>query len=166
MNSSAYFDIAPASTFPVQHGFATNDDVQSLPAVASRTQICPVILVLQEALFTGSVTMANWTFAISVMNKLWISRKTSLYFGKTRKINRPVFSDSLSIENHRLSLDLDITAYNMYGDVIKTRQTLGIFFVNNRRYYHNLIQIEQNRTCLSLRFATVLGKKCETASLV
>lgn len=163
MSNSAYFDVVSETAIPVRYGFATNDTFQQVRPDA-RIQICPVMLVLQDALFTGNVTMANWTFAISVMNKLWISRKTSLYFGKTRKINRPVFSDSLQIENHRLSLELDITAYNMYGDIIKTKQTLQMFFANNKRYYHNLVQTEQNRTYLSLRFATVLGKSCETAS--
>jgi len=161
MTNTAYLDVAahsiPAQQHPLGSGLITppsRSDVYNI-------YCSPVTLVLQDVLFTGNVTMANWTFAISVFDKLWISKKTSLYFGKTRRINRPVYTGKMNVINHKVNMDVKITAYNMYGDVIKSHQQLRMFFLNGKRFYQTLLQAEHDRTCMSFKLAAMLGKKCK-----
>lgn len=159
MNNSAYFDVATNGSLPQQANISNQILSSADQQIACRQYKAPVTLVLQDVLFTGNVTMANWTFAISVCNKLWISKKISLYFGKTRRINRPVYMDELTITNQKLDLDVKITAYNMYGDIVKTSQTLHMYFLNGKRFYQTLVQAQHNRTCLSLKFAAIMSSK-------
>ncbi len=159
MESSAYFDVASDEVVVNPRALAANYNITpAKPAPVANIQTLPVTLVLQEALFTGSVTSANWTFAVSVLDKLWISKKTSLYFGKTVTINRPVFHGNVKIANHKLSLDVNVTAYNMYGDVARSTQHLQMFFLEGNKQDQMLFQFEQNRNSLTLKFAAILDK--------
>lgn len=159
MESSAYFDVASDKVVANPRTLAANYNITPAgTAPVANIQILPVTLVLQEALFTGSVTSANWTFAVSVLDKLWISKKTSLYFGKTATINRPVFHGNVKIVNHKLSLDVSVTAYNMYGDVARSTQHLQMFFLEGNKQDQMLFQFEQNRNSLTLKFAAILDK--------
>ena len=159
MESSAYFDVASDKVVANPDPVATDYNIIPVkPAPLANIQTLPVTLVLQEALFTGSVTSANWTFAVSVLDKLWISKKTSLYFGKTATINRPVFHGNVKLVNHKLSLDVSVTAYNMYGDVASSTQHLQMFFLEGNKQDQMLFQFEQNRNSLTLKFAAMLDK--------
>lgn len=164
MNTSAYFDIASEHSHLA--GYADHASYPVVPVRPSsplaRLEVLPITLVLKEALFTGSVTSANWTFAISVQNKLWISKKTSLYFGKPARLNRPVYRGLANILNHKLSLDVSVTAYNMYGDVIRSTRPLDFYFLKDRRHDQALFQFEQNRNSMTLKFATLLAKTTTT----
>ena len=157
MDSSAYFDIASDTILAAPRTLSTDYSITPVsPAPVTNIQMLPVTLVLQEALFTGTVTSANWTFAVSVLNKLWISKKTSLYFGKTTTINRPVYHNYLQINNHKLDLDISITAYNMFGDIVRSSQQLQMFFLEGKRQCQTLFQFENNRNSLTLKFAAFL----------
>lgn len=159
MNTSAYFDIVSEQTNLAPYPDLAAYTVQPVsPSPLNREERSPLTLVLKEALFTGCVTSANWTFVISVQNKLWISKKTSLYFGKTARLNRPVYRGDADIINHKLSLDLNVTAYNMYGDVIRASRQLQLYFLEGKKNDQALFQIEQNRNSMTLKFAALLGK--------
>jgi hypothetical protein len=159
MNTSAYFDIASEQSNLATYPDVTGYTIQPVrPAPLHREELLPLTLVLKEALFTGCVTSANWTFVISVQNKLWISKKTSLYFGKTARLNRPVYRGDANIINHKLSLDLNVTAYNMYGEVIRASRQLQLYFLESKKNDQALFQFEQNRNSMTLKFAALLGK--------
>jgi len=159
MESSAYFDLASNKVVANPRTLETNYNITPVePAPVANIQTLPVTLVLQEALFTGSVTSANWTFAVSVLDKLWISKKTSLYFGKTATINRSVYHGNVKIVNHKLSLDVSVTAYNMFGDVARSTQHMQMFFLERNKQNQMLFQFEQNRNSLTLKFAAMLDK--------
>jgi hypothetical protein len=161
MNTSTYFDIAsePSEVTVFPDASTAYQILPVRPEPLNRQKIVPLTLVLKEALFTGCVTSANWTFVISMQDKLWISKKTSLYFGKTARLNRPVYRGPANIIDHKLSLNLSVTAYNMYGSVIRSSQQVQFYFLEGEKNDDALFQFEQNHNSMTLKFAALLGKK-------
>lgn len=120
-------------------------------------QILPVTVELNEVMFTGRVPISAWTFAIGIQDKLWISRLTTLSFGKRHNVNSRVFRNRMFIPDYSLDLDLDITAYNQYGDVLKAKRPLRAYIQNTHNQASRLIRLEEDWTQLLLNFKVNVG---------
>lgn len=111
-----------------------------------------VIVALDSVMYTGRVPMSTWTFVIQVGQKLWISDRTTMYFGKPVRVGRPVYHGGVQIKGHRIGLDVGISAYNSYGDLIKSVQPLNFYEPNDALTPSSLIQVEHNWMQLMFKF--------------
>ncbi len=115
-------------------------------------QIRPVKITLTELMFTGRVPVSTWTFVFAIHNKLWISDLTTLYFGKRVGMNKLVFRDKLFVPDNRLDMEIGVTAYNSYGDVLSSSEPMRAFMLNEKNTTSKLIRLDQNWTQLLFTF--------------
>lgn len=150
MSAAQYFDISTGSTPAV----ATAVFPQANPATPRpmAPQQRAVNVVLDTVMFTGRVPLSTWTFTIAVGDKLWVSERTSLYFGKETPIRRFIYQDTLPVAQHRITLDVGIAAYNNYGDVLKATRALRFYDANDDFQPGALLQVEDNWMQLMFKF--------------
>jgi len=137
------------SIFPVARSRQSNNNTG---------QIRPVKITLTELMFTGRVPVSTWTFVFSIHNKLWISDLTTLYFGKRIGMNKLVFSDKFFVPDNRLDMDIGITAYNSYGDLLTGEESMRAFILNEKKSTSKLVRIDQDWTQLVFKFDIEITK--------
>jgi len=115
-------------------------------------QVRPVTITLSELMFTGRVPVSTWTFVFAIHNKLWISDLTTLYFGKRVGMNKMIYRDKLFVPDNRLDMEIGISAYNSYGDVLCSSEPLRAFMVNKKNTTSKQIRLDQNWTQLLFNF--------------
>jgi len=111
-----------------------------------------VNLFLDSVMFTGRVPLSTWTFTIAIADKLWVSDRTSLYFGKEMAIRRFIFQDKHPVVQHRVNLDIGVSAYNNYGDVLQATQCVRFYDAGNGVQPGALLQVEDNWMQLLFKF--------------
>ncbi len=151
MSVATYFDVQ-SSTYQAGAGEAAASLVSAPAEKRTRDEKQRVIVALDSVMYTGRVPISTWLFAIEIGHKLWISNRTTMYFGKQVNIRRPIYSDMLHIDSHRIELDMGISAYNSYGDLLKTRQSLRFYESRDNMKPGNLIQMEQDWMHLMFKF--------------
>ena len=114
-------------------------------------------------LFTGRVPLSTWTFVIAVADKLWVSDRTTLYFGKRTRLERHLYEDKMKIDANRLSLDIGISAYNSYGEIIQTTQSVSLLNHVKLSEQGIMMRLEQDWTQLIFNFK--LRNQAQTASV-
>ncbi len=148
MSAAQYFDISTGYTPVVGAPMFP----QAIPAVIRPPQQRTMNVVLDTVMFTGRVPLSTWTFTIAVGDKLWVSERTSLYFGKETAIRRFIYQDTLPVAQHRINLDVGIAAYNNYGDVLKATRALRFYDAGEDIQPSTLLQVEDNWMQLMFKF--------------
>jgi len=123
-----------------------------------RRQVRPVSVELAEVMFTGRVPVSTWTFAISVENKLWVSGPTTLYFGKCFDLNKTLYQKDILVADNRIDMEIEITAYNGYGDVLCASESLRAYSVKEQSTTSKLVRLEEDWTQLLLKFNVNVAK--------
>jgi len=118
----------------------------------NKGRIRPVSIELAEVMFTGRVPISTWTFAFSINNKLWISDLTTLYFGKRVGLNKKIYREKLFVPDNRLDLEIGITAYNSYGDVLSASEPLRAFLLNDQNTTSKLVRLDEDWTQILFKF--------------
>ncbi|VAW96731.1 hypothetical protein MNBD_GAMMA21-1149 [hydrothermal vent metagenome] len=121
-------------------------------------QVRPVNISLTELMFTGRVPVSTWTFAFAIHNKLWISDLTTLYFGKRVGLNKLIFSGKLFVPDNRLDMEMGITAFNGYGDILDSSEQIRAFMLNEKNTTSKLIRLDQNCTQLLFKIDIEIRK--------
>jgi hypothetical protein len=153
MSAAQYFDVFTGYK-PVAGTLGAPDFQPAMPAAPRlvETQQRTVNVVLDSVMFTGRVPLSTWTFTIGVGDKLWVSERTSLYFGKETAIRRFIYQDKVTIAQHRINLDVGIAAYNNYGDVLKVTRTMRFYDAGDNCQPSALLQVEDNWMQLMFKF--------------
>ena len=103
-------------------------------------------------MFTGRVPLSTWTFTIAIGNKLWVSDRTTLYFGKETRINRAIYQDTIPLQGHCVNLDVSVAVYNNYGDVMRTQRPIRFYELGTKVYPSALLPVEHNWMQLMFKF--------------
>lgn len=103
-------------------------------------------------MFTGRVPLSTWTFTIAIADKLWVSDRTTLYFGKETRINRLIYHDTVQLQGHRVGLDVGVAVYNNYGDVMKTQRPIRFYELGSQVHPSALLSVEHNWMQLMFKF--------------
>lgn len=122
-----------------------------------RGQIRPVSIWLEEIMYTGRVPVSTWTLALALTQKLWVSDRLSLSFGKRMILQRQIYQDKIYVPDRRLDLNLSVTAYNSYGDIIQANKTLRGYLQAPKPGYLELLSVEQDWMQLLLKFRVKIG---------
>jgi len=121
-------------------------------------QVRPVKITLTELMFTGRVPVSTWTFVFSIHTKLWISDLTTLYFGKRVGMSKMVYREKLFVPDNRLDMEIGITAYNSYGDVLCSSEPMRAFLLNNKNTTSKLVRMDENWIQLLFKFAIEIAR--------
>ncbi len=139
-NQFAKSGIAPVgSIIPVSRSKQSNNH---------EGQVRPVSIRLSEVMFTGRVPISTWTFAFAIHNKLWVSDLTSLYFGKRVGMNKLIYREKLFVPDNRLDMEIGVTAYNNFGDVLCSSEPMRAFMLNDKNTTSKLFRLDEDWTQL------------------
>lgn len=148
MSAAQYFDI-----YTDYKPVAGNVVAPLFPIVRqSPEQQRTVSLGLDTVMFTGRVPLSTWTFTIAIADKLWVSDRISLYFGKEVPVRRFIYQDDMLVNQHRINLDISVAAYNNYGDVLKASRNMRFYDAGDGVKPHGLFQVEDNWMQLLFKF--------------
>jgi len=155
MLATDYFDLAT----PDRHvsNRAPVAELSTREFTPSSTVMRPARITLDEILYTGQALTGNWRFAISMLDKVWLSSDMVLRFGHTHHIDKLVYTDKLEIVEKRLLFNLDVSASNRFGDVFHTSHSVRQCITQDRSHYRTLVQIDNNWSRLMLRFGIHLA---------
>ena len=103
-------------------------------------------------MFTGRVPLSTWTFTIGIGDKLWVSDRTTLYFGKEARINRAIYQDAFPLQGHSVNLDVSVAVYNNYGDVMRTQRPLRFYELGAKVHPSALLPVEHDWMQLMFKF--------------
>lgn len=155
MLATEYFDLAmPDMRVPNRAPVA---ELPHRQFTSSSSVMRPARITLDEVLYTGQALTGSWRFAISMMDKVWLSSDMLLRFGHMHSIDKLVYEDKLEIIEQRLIFNLDVSASNRFGDVFHTSHNLRQCITSDRNHYRALVQIESNWSRLMLRFGIHLA---------
>ena len=121
-------------------------------------QVRPVSVQLTELMFTGRVPVSTWTFVFAIHNKLWISDLTTLYFGKRVGMNKQIYREKLFVPDNRLDMEVGVTAYNSYGNVLIGSESMRAFMLNDKNTTSKLIRLDEDWTQLLFKFDIQIAK--------
>ena len=142
--------VAPmGSIFPVSRSIQTNN---------IKGQVRPVSITLTELMFTGRVPVSTWTFVFAIHKKLWVSDLTTLYFGKRVGMNKLVFREKLYVPDSRLDMEIGVTAYNSYGNVLCRSEPMRAFLLNEKNTTSKLVRLDEDWTQLLFKFDIEIAK--------
>ena len=150
--------MSAAQSFEIYKGTALAPATGVFPEIGSaRREKHPanVILALDTVMFTGRVPLSTWTFTLSIADKLWVSDRTTLYFGKETRIHRAVYRDNIPRVGHRVDFQVGVAAYNNYGDVVTSVQPVRFYDTGHQAHPSALLHVEQNWMQLLFKFRLV-----------
>jgi len=156
MSAAQYFDVqtgqsenaaAPSPLVPTVMGSASMTG-----AVNRNGQIKSVSVALEEVMFTSRVPLSTWTFAFAINDKLWVSKLTTLYFGKRTAINKNIYRSKMFVPDRGTNLEMDITAYNSYGDMFNMTRDIRVYTNNTANDGRVLVKIDEDWTQLLFKF--------------
>ena len=144
----------------------TNSHQSAQPGIVPLTSIIPIPQPRQSnnvkgqvrLMFTGRVPVSTWTFVFAINNKLWISDLTTLYFGKRVGMNKLIFGGKLFVPDNRLDMEMGISAYNSYGDILNSTERMQAFMLNEKNTTSKLIRLDQNWTQLLFKIDIEIRK--------
>ena len=151
MTAAQHFDLFQAGTPARTLSVPSRPWAPILPREAS-PQPRPITLVLDSVMFTGRVPLSTWTFTIAIADKLWVSDRTTLYFGKETRINRLIYHDTIPLQGHRVNLDVGVAVYNNYGDVMRILQPVRFYELGSEVQPSALLHVEHNWMQLMFKF--------------
>jgi len=159
MSAAQYFDIYSEYP-PTPAGLALPAASAETPAVKPAvSHPRDVHMILDSVMFTGRVPLSTWTFSIAIGDKLWVSDRISLYFGKETAIRRFIYQGNLPVNQHRINLDVSVAAYNNYGDVLNATQNMRFYEVGDGAQPRGLFQVEDNWMQLLFKFRLSFADK-------
>ena len=155
MSAAQYFDVFRGQAVPYRPPAPALPVAVPFPQQPSNL-LQPITVALDTVMYTGRVPLSTWTFTVSIVDKLWVSDRTSLYFGIETRIHRQVYHDSVRIKDHRVNLDVSIAAYNNFGDVVKSVQPIRFYELGSKVHPSALLHVEHDWMQLLFKFRLVV----------
>ena len=152
MSAAQQFDLFPTGTPARLLPVPTRPRATPLLRREASLPARPFTVALDSVMFTGRVPLSTWTFTIAIGNKLWVSDRTTLYFGKETRINRAIYQDTIPLQGHRVNLDVSVAVYNNYGDVMRTQRPIRFYELGTKVYPSALLPVEHNWMQLMFKF--------------
>jgi len=73
-------------------------------------------------------------------------------------MNKLIFSGKLFVPDNRLDMEMGITAFNGYGDILDSSEQIRAFMLNEKNTTSKLIRLDQNCTQLLFKIDIEIRK--------